>query len=71
MVDDERQSGIFGWDNTPWINDARNSGDKFYVGDFDGDGKDDIAIRRVDGANSRFWLVKSTGTGFNAQVRKL
>lgn len=77
--DSETGYGVLNWEklwNSPplrygskWITDAGNSGDGFYVGDFTGDGRDDIAISRVINSTTvKWWISKSTGRSFSAPV---
>ncbi len=48
-----------------WISDFGNSGDQFRVGDFNSDGRDDIAvIRRISSSVVRWYVATSTGSSF-------
>jgi hypothetical protein len=48
-----------------WISDFGNDGDQFFVGDFTGDGKDDIATARVSGSDVSWRVARSTGRSFS------
>ncbi len=49
------------WDTTT----GGQTNDKFYIGDFDGNGKDDVATARIiDSTTVRWWVRKSLGTSF-------
>lgn len=48
-----------------WHFDIGNQGDKWYIGDFNGDGKDDLAVLRLSSDNKAKWYVSlSTGHSF-------
>ncbi len=50
-----------------WKSDFGDADDSLYVGDFNGDGRDDVAYSRVIDANTVRWNVaKSNGTSFGA-----
>ena len=50
-----------------WYDDFGNLGDIWYVADFDGDGKDDLALKRsVDSSTQAWYVVKSTGGAFTS-----
>ncbi|HLC38833.1 MAG TPA: MopE-related protein [Patescibacteria group bacterium] len=50
-----------------WEADFGNLGDSWFVGDFTGDGKDDLAlVRNVSSAAQRWYVLPSTGTEFGA-----
>lgn len=48
-----------------WREDAGNDGDTFVVGDFSGDGRDDVAIfREINPTTIKVWVTNSKGTAF-------
>lgn len=49
-----------------WKGDFGNANDSVYVGDFNGDNKDDIAYRRMSGDTATWSVAKSTGKSFGA-----
>ncbi|HMT55949.1 MAG TPA: hypothetical protein PKD20_03660, partial [Candidatus Saccharibacteria bacterium] len=46
-----------------WISDFGNDGDQFFVGDFTGDGKDDIALSRTENTDKALWRVSASSGG--------
>ena len=65
-------TGNTDWVDVPWVRtlpdpvwDAYRPGDQFYVGDFDGDGMDDLFVfNATDWAIPYFAMLRSTGNGF-------
>ncbi len=52
---------------TIWTNDFGNLADKWYIGDFNGDGKDDLALYRITNTTTVQWYVAlSNGNSFNS-----